>query len=145
MLRDAILRAESLADRLGREPEIELLAQVIQTASFRYIPSDLDSSRTDPSVAFYLDLLNQRLAVELDQTTDLTVSERTLHGSVVICVAVLHRATDRDGLARVAPIVRRRGNRLDSSYRCRIDSEGHAGKASSSWSSSPAAVRSGRS
>lgn len=145
MLRDAILRAETLADRLSSEPEIELLALVMQTASFRYVPSDLDSSRTDPSVASYLDLLNHRLAADLDRASSLRIDERPLNGGLAIQLGVTDHPAMSWPLECIPPLVTCAGRRLDSTYRCRIEAEPQAGSESSSFSTRFAAAKSGRS
>jgi len=70
MIGDDIALSRAMAAAVDRHPALEVVTQSLSITTFRYVPADLQATRTDAGVAAYLDTLNAAILDALARRPD---------------------------------------------------------------------------
>jgi glutamate/tyrosine decarboxylase-like PLP-dependent enzyme len=117
MIADDIALSRSMAEAVGRHPELQLLTQSLSITTFRYVPLDLESRSGDPDVERRLDTLNTALLDSLQRGGELFVSNAVVRGHYALRACIVNFHTSAADVEAVPGIVVRAGRALDAGLR----------------------------
>jgi aromatic-L-amino-acid/L-tryptophan decarboxylase len=115
MISDDIRLAQALFERISQYPELEALTQSLSITTFRYVPTNLDSS--DEKAASYLDELNLELLTRLQASGEAYLSNAVVQGKFALRACVVNFRTSLADIEALPPIVVRMGRALDLELR----------------------------
>ena len=110
MIADDILLSKTMAQAIGRHPELQLMTQELSMATFRYVPLDSPSEG-------YLDALNQELLDRLQRSGEIFVSNAVIDGHYVLRACIVNFHTSETDVLAVPEIVVRMGRAVDANLR----------------------------
>jgi aromatic-L-amino-acid/L-tryptophan decarboxylase len=117
MIADDIRLSQTMADVVGRHPELELVTQALSITTFRFVPSDLRSRIGDASVERHLDALNRELLDRLQRGGEAFVSNAVVGGRYLLRACIVNFHTTGTDIEAVPEIVVRIGRAVDSHLR----------------------------
>jgi aromatic-L-amino-acid/L-tryptophan decarboxylase len=109
--------AERLHAAVRRHPALEAMTSSLSIATFRFIPEDLRARASEPTVAEYLDALNQELLDRIQKGGALFVSNAVVHGRYLLRACVVNLNTTAADIDAVPEIVVRAGREVDAGLR----------------------------
>jgi len=117
MIADDIGLSRRLAAAVGASDELELFTQDLSITTFRYVPLDLQASRTEPDVAAYLDGLNAAVLDAMQRGGEAFVSNAVIHGRYALRACIVNFHTAAADVDAVPGIAIAHGRRLDAERR----------------------------
>jgi aromatic-L-amino-acid/L-tryptophan decarboxylase len=111
MISDDIRLARELFKRVARCPELQAFTQSLSIATFRFVPSGLDSEKG--SVGQYLDDLNRELLTRLQNSGEAYLSNAVIFGKFALRACIVNFRTSLTDVDSLAPLVVRIGRELD--------------------------------
>jgi len=117
MIGDDIALSRAMAAAVDRHPALEVVTQSLSITTFRYVPADLQATRTDAGVAAYLDTLNAAILDALQKGGALFVSNAVIRGRYALRACIVNFHTDVADVEAVPALVAAEGARLDERLR----------------------------
>ncbi len=115
MISDDIRLAQALFERIPRYPGLEALTQSLSITTFRFVPTDLNSS--GEAAAAYLDKLNLELLTRLQNSGQAYLSNAVIHGKFALRACIVNFRTSLADVEALLPIVVSMGTELDTTLR----------------------------
>ena len=119
MIAEDIELARALWDLADEEPELEALTRHLSIATYRYVPSDLWSRRSDKFVRSYLNELNQEVQSRMERSGRAFVSHAVLDGIHALRMCVVNFRTRLEDVRALAELSVELGREADASMRSR--------------------------
>jgi aromatic-L-amino-acid decarboxylase len=117
MIGDDIRLSERLFARVIAHPELEACTQRLSITTFRYVPADLRGQLEVPSVAGYLDDLNDALLDRIQRSGEAFVSNAVVRGRHLLRACIVNFNTLAADVDALPEIVARHGRELDAKMR----------------------------
>src|SRR5215813_11402317 len=124
MIADDIRLSKTMAQAIGRHPELQLMTQDLSIATFRYVPLDLRAQLQETAVERHLDTLNRELLDRLQRGGETFVSNAVVDGHYVLRACIVNFHTASADVEAVPAIVARIGRALDAELRPAISQGG---------------------
>jgi glutamate/tyrosine decarboxylase-like PLP-dependent enzyme len=115
MISDDIRLSRALFALVSRCSELEALTQSLSITTFRFVPTDLDSS--DQEAATYLNELNLALLTRLQSSGEAYLSNAVVHGKFALRACIVNFRTSYADITALLPIVLRMGRAADLEMR----------------------------
>jgi glutamate/tyrosine decarboxylase-like PLP-dependent enzyme len=115
MISDDIRLAQALFERISQNAELEALTQSLSITTFRFVPTDLDSS--DYEAASYLNELNLALLTRLQGSGKAYLSNAVVLGKFALRACIVNFRTSLSDIEALLPIVLETGRALDLEMR----------------------------
>ncbi|MEW5974240.1 MAG: aminotransferase class V-fold PLP-dependent enzyme [Acidobacteriota bacterium] len=115
MIARDILMARALYREVQEHSELEALSQELSITTFRYVPVDLD--RGDPSVAEYLNRLNEQLLDRIQKSGEAFLSNAVVHGKFALRACIVNFRTTMADVEAIPRIVIKLGAECDRAQR----------------------------
>ncbi len=120
MIAEDIELARALWDMADAAPELEALTLNLSIATYRYVPSDLWSRRSDKVVRSYLNEVNQEVQSRMERSGRAFVSHAVLDGVHALRMCVVNFRTRLEDVRALAELSVELGREADASMRSRL-------------------------
>ena len=130
LIGDDIALAKRMYDRVDAHPELEAITNALSITTFRYVPNDLDTSRSAEDREKYLNELNSTLLTRLQEQGELYLSNGVIDGKFTLRACIVNFRTSAADVDAVPEIVVREGRRLHRESG--IENVSHSGRSAAS-------------
>ena len=117
MIADDMALSRTMAGAVQRDPELQLVTQMLSIATFRFVPADLRSRLGEQPVEEYLNRLNEALLDAIQRGGEAFVSNAVAAGRYALRACIVNFHTTRDDVEAIPAIVVRLGRALDQRMR----------------------------
>ena len=117
MISDDIALARRLHCVVEAHPQFEALTQNLSITTFRYVPPDLRDVRDDPTVAEYLNRLNQTLLTRIEKSGDAFLSNAVVKGRFALRACIVNFRTSAADIDALPPLIATLGQQSDHTLR----------------------------
>jgi glutamate/tyrosine decarboxylase-like PLP-dependent enzyme len=117
MIGDDVKLARRMAAAAARESELEAGPGGLSIATFRYVPADLRARTAEPSVAEYLNALNQEIIDRTQKEGEVFVSPAVIGGRYLLRACIVNIHTQAADVEAAPGLLVQRGRAIDSAMR----------------------------
>jgi aromatic-L-amino-acid decarboxylase len=117
MIEDDIRLARAFYRIACGHPELEAFTHHLSITTYRFVPTDLASRAGDPSVASYLNELNQQLQDRMEKSGRAFVSNAVLEGTYALRMCIVNFRTALEDVEALGDITAEIGHAVDQELR----------------------------
>ena len=117
LIGDDIALARRMYGAVDAHPDLEALTHGLSITTFRFVPRDLDTTRSPADREAYLNDLNSALLTRLQEQGEIYLSNAVIDGKFALRACIVNFRTEAADVEAVAEIAAREGRRLAAERR----------------------------